>query len=129
MEKIATAVPPRAPATSPTVAAGAVPRKAEATPYRQSAAISSQMFGANGTARMENPASVPPMIIAGRRPTESTKLPAGATASVWTTEAQAKATPVHDVGRCSTSTTRTGTSDMRTPNDVHPWARLAMQAA
>src|SRR5829696_1377294 len=92
MEKIATAVPPLAPATSPTVAAGAVPRNADATPYRQRATTSSQMFGANGTARIETPASVPPMIIAGRRPTVSTNLPAGATAIVWTTEAQAKAT-------------------------------------
>jgi hypothetical protein len=69
------------------------------------------------------------MIIAGRRPTVSTNLPAGATASVWTTDAQAKATPVHDVGRSSTSTTRTGTKDIRTPNDVHPCARLAIHAA
>ena len=69
------------------------------------------------------------MIIAGRRPTVSTNFPAGARAMVCTTAATAKLTPVHDAGRCSTSTTSTGTSDDRTPYDVQPWARLVKQAA
>ena len=58
--------------------------------------------------------------MAGRRPTVSTNLPAGARAMVWATAAQAKAIPVQDAGRCSTSTTSTGTSDDRTPNEVQP---------
>ena len=67
--------------------------------------------------------------MAGRRPTVSTNCPAGPTAMVWATAAQANAIPVQDGGRCSTSTTRTGTSDERTPNEVQPWARLVKQAA
>ena len=50
-------------------------------------------------------------------------------AMVWATAAQAKAMPVQDGGRCSTSTTSTGTSDERTPKAVQPWARLVKQAA
>ena len=42
----------------------------------------------------------PPPIMAGRRPTVSTNLPAGPTAMVWATAAQAKAIPVQDGGRC-----------------------------
>ena len=48
---------------------------------------------------------------------------------VWATAAKANATPVHDAGRCSTSTTSTGTSEDRTPYDVQPWARLVKHAA
>ena len=69
---------------------------------------------------IDTAATVPPRIMAGRRPTVSVNRPAGPTAIVWTTEAQAKAMPVHDAGRCSSSTTSTGTSDDRTPNEVHP---------
>src|SRR3712207_3897849 len=121
IEKAATALPDRPPpVASPTAAAGAVPRNAEATPYAHSATTSSQMFGAKGTARMATPAPTPAPIIAGRRPTVSVNRPAGPTAMVWATAAMAKATPVHDVGRLSTSTTSTGTREDRTPNDVQP---------
>jgi hypothetical protein len=82
IENTATAVPLWCPAASPTAAAGAVPRKAEATPYKQSTTMSSQMFGANGTAMIDTAARVPPRIMAGRRPTVSVKRPAGPTAMV-----------------------------------------------
>ena len=60
MEKAAIAVPDRPPpVASPTAAAGAVPRNAEATPYAQSATIRNQMLGAKGTARMATPAPIP----------------------------------------------------------------------
>src|SRR5687767_12325612 len=98
IENTATAVPPLPPAASPTAAAGAVPRKAEATPYAHGTTISSQMLGAKGTNIIDTPAANPAPIIAGRRPTVSTNRPAGPTAMVWATAATANATPVHDVG-------------------------------
>ena len=99
IENSATARPLRLPAASPTAAAGAVPRNAEATPYALSTAISSQTFGTNGTSRIETPAIAPPAIMAGRRPTVSVNFPAGPTATVWATDAQAKAIPVQAGGR------------------------------
>ena len=48
---------------------------------------------------------------------------------VWATAATANATPVQDAGRCSTSTTSTGTSEERTPKEVQPWARFVSSAA
>src|SRR3712207_7382815 len=56
-----------------------------------------------------------------RRPPRSTLFPyttlfrSGPRAMVWATAATAKAIPVQDAFRCSTSTTRTGTRDERTP--------------
>ena len=87
------------------------------------------MLGANGTTMIEAPASSPPPTMAGRRPTVSTNVPAGPTAIVWATAATANAIPVHDGGRSSTSTTRTGTSEDRMPCAVQPFARLVRQAA
>ncbi len=129
IENTATGVPRAPPVASPTEAAGAVPRKAAATPYAQRAPISTPRFGANGTTMIEAPASSPPPIMAGRRPTVSTNLPAGARAMVWATAAQAKAIPVQVVLWCSTSTTSTGIRAERTPKEVQPWARLVRQAA
>ena len=106
-----------------------MPKKAAATPYAHRAAISTPRFGANGTTMIDTPASSPPPIMAGRRPTVSTNLPAGARAMVWATAAQAKAMPVQVVLWCSTSTTSTGIRADRTPNEVQPWARLVRQAA
>src|SRR3954463_12182880 len=120
IEKIATGVPPRAPAASPTEAAGAVPRNAADTPYTQSTPMRTAMFEAKATARIDPAASSVPSTIAGRRPTVATNRPAGPTANVWTTAAQVNAIPVQEVPRCSTSTTRTGTSAERTPNDDQP---------
>ena len=129
IENTATGVPRDPPVASPTEAAGAVPRKAAAIPYAHKAMINTTRLGANGTTMIEHPASRPPPIMAGRRPTVSTNLPAGARAMVWAMAAQANAIPVQVVLWCSTSTTSTGMSADRTPKEVQPWARLVRQAA
>ena len=56
------------------------------------------MFGATGTAMIETAASVPPRIMAGRRPTMSVKRPAGPSATVCATAPIANAMPVHVAG-------------------------------
>src|SRR5690606_28232656 len=95
IEKTATGVPDRAPAASPTDAAGAVERKAAATPYTDSAAVSTQMSVANDAPTTATAPRRPAAMRAGRRPTESTNRPAGPSAIACTTEETVNATAVH----------------------------------
>ena len=91
--------------------------------------VSTQMLGAKGTAMIVAAASAYAPMIAGRRPTVSTNLDAGASAMAWATAATANAMPVQDDGPLSTSSTRMGTRAPRTPKEVQPWEKFARSAA
>ena len=95
-----------------------MPRKAEATPYRDSTTINTQMFGANGTAMMDT-AAVPPRIMAGRRPV-SVEASGRADGDGLGHRGDGERDAGPRGRACSSSTTRTGTSDDRTPNEVQP---------
>ena len=97
----------RPPAASPTAAAGAVPRNAAATPNTHSAMISTTDVRRERHDQ-DRHAGQQPAADHGRptaRPCRRTR-PAGPSAIVWATAAQANAIPVQDAGRSSTSTTK-----------------------
>ena len=120
IEKIATGVPPRPPEASPTEAAGAVPRHAPPRPYTAMIATKGQTEVVNGSVIKQVPHTMAPPIIAGRRPTVSTKRPTGCREMVWTTAELAKAIPVQAVPRPSASVTKTGVRELRMPRVFHP---------
>ncbi len=129
IENTATGRPLRAPAASPTAAAGAVPMNEAAAPYPQSSTVSTTMSGANGIAIISSPATPYAPTIAGRRQPVSTNRAAGASASACTTAAHANAMPVAEGSAPITATTSSGISALRTPIDAHPLPRFASSAA
>ncbi|MPN62510.1 hypothetical protein SDC9_210259 [bioreactor metagenome] len=87
------------------------------------------MLGANGISADDAAHITSPAASIGRRPQVSTSRPAGCSSTAWTIAATAKASPVHEVGRSSTSTTNSGTSVERAPWACQPVVKLAAQAS
>jgi hypothetical protein len=129
--KVASTVPPRlfAPTMSATAAFCGGLSTPEPTPATSDAARNagtpsvypSQMVPAPDTARPASTSGLRPMLSASRPDSSSTAaLPAANTASE---------TPANPESRRSTSTTKSGISDMRTPNTAQPLAKLDVSAA
>ena len=109
IENTATAVPPRRPGRVADRRRRGGAEEGRRDPVRAQRDDQQPMFGANGTAMIDSPASSPPPIMAGRRPTVSTNLPAGADGDgLGDRGAGERDRRSRSVGRCSTSTTSTG---------------------
>ncbi len=83
----------------------------------------------NPTNAVDTAARLSPKINSFRRPSRSDRYPLGMTTEMLPTANAVSATPAAPGPRPSTSTTNSGTSAIRSPNDAQPVAKFDSSAA